>query len=121
MFFLWYTLAIEFKRNNRDWKEAIYMIKTLTKTFGLFLTAGVLLLGFTGTGEAATPQAVQSPPAVTMNVTADMTQQSTLSSDAEAIINSLKAKGTPESAYKVAEADVDIVLDAVAFSAGPMD
>ncbi len=96
------------------------MIKKLSRAFGLFLTAGILLAGFTGTSEAATPQAI-TPPAVTTSATAEATQQSTLSPDAAAIIDSLKAKGTPESAYKVAEADVDIVLDAVAFSAGPMD
>ncbi len=117
LFFLCYTLAIEFKRNNHPLKEAVYMVKKLSKAFGLFLVAGVLLAGFAGTTEAATPQVV----ATQTTITAEATQQSTLSPDAAAIIDSLKAKGTPESAYKVAESDVDIVLDAVAFSAGPMD
>jgi hypothetical protein len=38
---------------------------------------------------------------------------------AAAIIESLQKKGTPAAAYKVAENDDDIVLDAAAFTAGP--
>lgn len=84
--------------------------------FGMMAFAAISCGGLTAQCEAAEAQGNE----IVME-SAEAVSTKPLSVEAQAIVASLQAKGTPAENYKVSEAEPDIVIDAVAFVCGPND